>query len=145
MITRVYALNSRKYKDESTYWLSYAFKAAALVHQNMLNHSIRPAAILATKKEISDRIDIDLKKHTEFAGFDDEPATKVDLSACLKRLECLRIAVMIDNGHVKNAKILLEKFLKDNDFTHDEQDSKLLMKSLLGIIKKKLATSQTEA
>jgi len=31
MITRIYTLNSKKYKEESTYWLTYAFKVAAFL------------------------------------------------------------------------------------------------------------------
>ena len=42
----------------------------------------------------------------------------------------MRIAILIDNGKIKEAKELLEQYLLDDEFTDSEKDVKLLMTSL---------------
>ena len=53
-----------------------------------------------------------------------------------KRLEALRIAIMIDNGKIAEAHTQLESLYELDDFTEYEKDIKMLVYSMLGIIKK---------
>jgi len=46
MITRIYTLNSKKYKTESTYWLTYAYKVAAVLSGETVPRHIKMEDIL---------------------------------------------------------------------------------------------------
>ena len=62
----------------------------------------------------------------------------------IKRLDGLRLAIMIDNGKLKEAKDVLEMFNNGDEFAESEKDIKLLVQSLLGILKKNFGTSEEE-
>ena len=146
MITRIYTLNSKKYKLESTYWLTYSFKVATVISGQKLPKYI-------TKDDILEHDKVQVWNKEDFEDEDDDDEEELDfrdnnflksglkedkdhdIEAALKRLEGFRIAIMIDNGQVQQAKVLLEQFLRDDEFSEQEQDSKMLMKSLLGILK----------
>jgi len=114
MITRVYAQDSKAFKDQSSYWMTYAYRQAA---------------------------NVDDKENTSQL-FDNEDDS--DMISNIKRLEGLRLAIMIDDNQHDEAKSILESFLLQNEFTHQDQDVKLLMTSLLGILKKSLGKTQQE-
>jgi hypothetical protein len=61
-----------------------------------------------------------------------------------KRLLGLEIAIMIDKGEIKSSILKLEKLHEEDDFTENEKDVKILITSLLGILKKSLGKNQKE-
>ena len=62
----------------------------------------------------------------------------------IKRLDGLRLAIMIDNGELQQAKDVLERYQRKDEFTESEKDVKLLVQSLLGILKKNFGDSEKE-
>ena len=62
----------------------------------------------------------------------------------IKRLDGLRLAIMIDNGELQQAKDVLERYQRRDEFTESEKDVKLLVQSLLGILKKNFGDSEKE-
>lgn len=57
-----------------------------------------------------------------------------ELEAVVKRLEGFRMAIMIDHEQFERARGHLEMMEMEEEFTHLEQDSKVLVKSLLGLL-----------
>mmetsp|Transcript_26475 Transcript_26475/g.40420 ORF Transcript_26475/g.40420 Transcript_26475/m.40420 type:complete len:94 (+) Transcript_26475:1011-1292(+) len=71
-------------------------------------------------------------------------ASQSGLKSNLKRLESLKLAIMIDNGRISEAKSTLEKLYAKNEYTDREKEARMLNTSLLGILKKQLGKTEEE-
>jgi len=67
-----------------------------------------------------------------------------DVLSSLKRLEGLRAAIMIDHGKIQDAKEMLSSLRSKNDYKLNEKDTKLLITSLLGILKRNYGSTNQE-
>ena len=59
-----------------------------------------------------------------------------DFITNMKRLDSLRLAVMIDEGNIAEAKSKLEELYLENSYNENEKDIQVVNMSLLGILKR---------
>lgn len=153
LITRLYALDSKRYKDQSRYWSTYAFRVALALapkeirraHQN--RNIFGKIDFLGEMAKTSDYEHIEVKELLELEhimNFQNQALGDASDVSNVKRLDGLRLAIMIDNGKLQEAKDVLESFHKNDEFSESEQDIKLLVQSLLGILKKNFGVSEEE-
>lgn len=99
------------------------------------------------EQEELENIDSEIKRNAEIKSIlnmcSDNQNTSNILSS-LKRLEGLRAAIMIDHGKLQDAKEMLSSLSSVNDYKPNEKDTKLLITSLLGILKRNYGSTNQE-
>lgn len=98
MATRLFTLNSKKYKIESTYWLKYAFKVAGTLKDRKV-----PMTTEILEDEYDELLATEMEE-AEILGFVssydfqyNQVTQDLYLEALIKRLEGFRMAIMIDH------------------------------------------------
>ena len=93
------------------------------------------------------KMDSEIKRNAEIKTIlnilSDNQSTS-DVLSSLKRLEGLRAAIMIDHGKIEDAKEMLSSLANKNDYKLKEKDTKLLITSLLGILKRNFGSTNQE-